>query len=88
MLAASSISKLYLLLFSTFWLLFISSFIGTKYVADADQAKIIYSNMMLVSVVLGVLGSPLMGYIVDNYNPKWVIPMAFGIRAAGVAFFL
>ena len=88
MLAASTISKLYLLLFSTFWLLFISSFIGTEYVASADQAKIIYSNMMLVSVVLGVLGSPLMGYVVDNYNPKCVIPLAFGIRAAGVGLFM
>lgn len=87
-LVASTLSKLYLLLFSTFWLLFISSFIGTEYVASADQAKLIYSNLMVVSVVLGVVGSPFMGMVVDNYNPQWVLPSAFLMRAVGVGLFM
>lgn len=57
-----------MVLFSTFWLLFITSFVGTE-IATVDDAKIIYSNVMIVSVVFGVLLMPFLGKVVDVVNP-------------------
>lgn len=73
-------------MFSTFWLLFISSFIGTK-IPDADAAKLIYANVMLVSVVLGVILSMGVGKIVDTFNPQIVLPMAFFVRMCAITLF-
>lgn len=61
-------TKLYTVLFSTFWLLFVSSFIGTK-LENKEQAQKIYSDVMLVSVVLSLLTIPLVGKVVDMFNP-------------------
>jgi MFS-type transporter involved in bile tolerance (Atg22 family) len=57
-----------MVLFSTFWLLFITSFVGTK-IDTVDDAKIIYSNVMIVSVVFGLVLMPFLGKIVDVVNP-------------------
>ena len=76
-----------MVLFSTFWLLFISSFVGTKIDSD-DEAKIIYSNVMIVSVVFGLVLMPFLGKIVDIVNPQIVIPLAFFVRMTGIVFFL
>jgi MFS-type transporter involved in bile tolerance (Atg22 family) len=62
------VTKLYTVLFSTFWLLFVSSFIGTK-LENKEQAQKIYSDVMLVSVVLSLLTIPLVGKVVDMFNP-------------------
>ena len=64
----ATITKLYSVLFSTFWMLFISSFIGTQ-IATPDDAKTIYSSVMLVSVFLGVVTIPLVGKYADTLNP-------------------
>jgi len=80
------ITKLYAILFSTFWLLFITSFIGTK-IKDVDQAKTIYSNVMMVSVVLGVLLVPVVGKMADRISPVFMLPFAFLTRAAAVVMF-
>ena len=61
-------TKLYTVLFSTFWLLFVSSFIGTK-LENKEQAQKIYSDVMLVSVVLSLLTIPLVGKVVVMFNP-------------------
>ena len=65
----SAISRLYSVLFSTFWLLYIASFIGSEYVENQEKAQMIYANMMIVSVVFGVTLVPLVGKIADKYNP-------------------
>jgi len=62
------ISRLYSILFSTFWLLFISSFIGTQ-IPDVAAAEKIYSNVMIVSVVLGCALVPVAGFVADKFNP-------------------
>lgn len=67
-LIGACITRLYGILFSTFWLLFISSYIGTQ-IKDPEAAQTIYSNVMIVSVVMGVLLVPLVGKIADYFNP-------------------
>ena len=49
-------------------MLFISSFIGSQ-IETPDDAKKIYSSVMLVSVVLGVITIPLVGKYADTFNP-------------------
>jgi uncharacterized membrane protein len=63
------ITKLYNILFSNFWLLFIASFIPSGKVANEKAAQLIYSNVMIVSVVLGLLVVPIAGRLADKYNP-------------------
>ena len=64
----ATVTKLYSVLFSTFWMLFISSFIDTQ-IDTPEDAKKIYSSVMLVSVVLGVVTIPLVGKYADTFNP-------------------
>jgi MFS-type transporter involved in bile tolerance (Atg22 family) len=80
------IAKLYSILFSTFWLLFICSFIGTE-ISDVDQAKTIYSNVMMVSVVFGMLLVPLVGKMADTIDPRFMMPFAFMCRAGAIVLF-
>lgn len=63
------VTKLYNILFSTFWLLFIQSFYPNGADSDYKEAKIIYSNVMMVSVVFGVMLVPVCGKIADTCNP-------------------
>ena len=64
-----SITKLYNILFSTFWLLYIESFYPNGAADGYKEAKIIYSNVMIVSVVLGVMFVPIFGKVADVCNP-------------------
>jgi hypothetical protein len=84
---AASITKLYNILFSTFWLLFIQSFYPNGADNDFKDAKMIYSNVMIVSVCFGILFVPLMAKVADSCNPQWVLPIAFYARAASFAAF-
>lgn len=48
----------------------------------------IYSNVMVVSVVLGVCMVPLVGKAVDACNPKWVLPFGFFCRFGAIVMFM
>jgi hypothetical protein len=56
----SFVGKSYAILFSNFWLLFITSFIPNV-VEDDDAAKTIYQYVMIVSVVVGLSVMPFIG---------------------------
>lgn len=64
-----SITKLYNILFSTFWLLFIQSFYPNGADSDFADAKKIYSNVMIASVVGGCIFVPIFGKVADVCNP-------------------
>lgn len=66
---ACSITKLFNILFSTFWLLFIESFYPNGADNNFKEAKIIYSNVMIISVCFGVLFVPAFGKVADVCNP-------------------
>ena len=80
-------SNMYFQLFSTFWLLFITSFIGTK-VDDKDHAQKIYASVMIVSVIFGLLGMPALGIFVDKVSPTITIPTAFMTRFVSMLMFM
>ncbi len=79
-------TKLYTVMFSTFWLLFISSFIGTK-IGSARDAQNIYSNVMMASVILGTVSIPLVGRFADKCNPQFSLPIAFFVRLITIVMF-
>ena len=79
---------MYGILFSNFWLLFIASFIETGEVENEEDAKLIYSNVMIVSVVLGILIVPVVGKLSDKYSPKILLPLAFLVRFIGIVMFM
>ena len=82
----SSVTKLYSVLFSNFWLLFITSFIGTT-VKDELQAAHIYKYCMMVSVVVGCALMPFAGKFADSVRPSITLPVAFLFRASACIAF-
>lgn len=78
---------MYNILFSTFWLLFIESFYPNGLDDGYKEAKKIYSNCMIISVVFGVMFVPLFGKVADVCNPQWVLPFAFFCRAGSIVMF-
>ena len=74
------------MLFSTFWLLFITTFIG-KEVKDADDAKRIYAQTMIVAVIFGCAGVFCIGKLIDTVSPTITIPFAFLLRASAFLLF-
>ena len=83
----SMITKTVFILFSTFWLLFITSFIGTK-IEDEKEAEKIYANVMIVAVMLGLIGMPFCGMFCDRVSPTITIPIAFGSRFVAMVLFM
>ena len=58
------VTKIYSILFSTFWLLFILTKTETN-----EEALTIYQYVMIVSVICGVGFVPLAGKYADTVNP-------------------
>ena len=83
----SFVCKCYAILFSNFWLLFITSFIGGT-VADENEAKKIYQTVMIVSVVIGLAFMPLIGKWCDSTSPAITLPIVFLLRGVGLASFI
>lgn len=83
---ASSVSRLYYTMFSTFWVLYLTSFVGT--VLDNDeQVSQLYANLMLISMVAAISLSPLVGMFVDRVSPQVCLPLAFMLRASAIGMF-
>ena len=87
-----TVVKLLSVLFSTYLILWIQTFVeGThgnpKLLANKEQGKTIYLNMMVVSVLISAFILPFVGTMVDRVSPKISIPFAFFFRAIVTAFF-
>lgn len=85
MFAGSMISRLYFVMFSTFWLLYLLSYVPEYY--DKEKAESIYAKVMIVSVIFGLIFAPLWGKLVDTASPRIVIPLAYFTRGISVVFF-
>ena len=83
---ACSVTRLYYVMFSTFWVLYLTSFVGTVFENDEEVSQA-YANLMLCSVVVAISFSPLIGLFVDKVSPRIAIPVAFLLRACAVGLF-
>ena len=84
---ASSVTRLYYVLFSTFWVLYLTSYVGDILEND-DEVSSLYANLMLCSVTIGLTFSPLIGAFSDRISPSVTLPLTFIFRAIGVALFI
>lgn len=81
------LTKLYSILFSTFWLLFIQSFVGHE-VASQKDAQQIYTNVMMTSIVVGTCSIHVVGKFSDKCNPRIAMPLSFLARLMTIVLFL
>jgi MFS family permease len=81
------VTRTYTILFSTFWLLYILSFIPSGKVESIKQAESIYQYVMIVSVVCGVAFVPIVGKLADNVNPQIMLPTACLVRMSSCVGF-
>ena len=86
-LLCSALTKLYSILFSTFWLLFIQSFLGTKITTQKD-AQQIYTNVMMTSIVVGTCAIHIVGKFSDKCNPQIAMPLSFLARLVTIGLFM
>ena len=82
----SCVTRLYYVLFSTFWVLYLTSYVGTL-LEDDKQVSTLYANLMLCSVIVALSFSPLIGLSVDRISPRITLPFAFLIRGSSIALF-
>jgi magnesium-transporting ATPase (P-type) len=76
-LIGAAIAKLFAVLFSTYLILWIQSFDGFD---KGDEAKNIYFNMMIFSVIVGTIVLPVLGKYIDNVPCIKIAPYAFLVR--------
>mmetsp|Transcript_12524 Transcript_12524/g.16037 ORF Transcript_12524/g.16037 Transcript_12524/m.16037 type:complete len:201 (+) Transcript_12524:943-1545(+) len=84
---ASAVTRLYYCMFSTFWILYLTSYVGT-YLKDDDEVSALYAKLMIVSVVIGLAFSPVVGFISDRTSPLITIPCSFMVRAISIGLFV
>ena len=82
-----TIIKLVAILFNTFFLLWITSFIDKGIIKDDAEAKEIMTKINVLSVLASVVVFKVGGHLTDKYPPHVVIPAAFIFRAVGITFF-
>ena len=74
-------------MFSTFWVLYLTSFVGTI-LEDDKEVSTLYANLMMCSIVIAIAFSPLLGVFTDRVSPQIVLPVSFLIRATAVGMFM
>lgn len=83
---ASFVSRLYYTMFSTFWVLYLTSYVGT-YLENDEEVSKVYANLMLCSIAVALSLSPLIGIFVDRVSPKVSLPVAYTLRATAIVLF-
>ena len=73
-------------MFSTFWILYLTSFVGTILEDDTEVSEV-YANLMLCSVIVALSFSPLIGFFVDRVSPRITLPFSFLLRATSIGLF-
>merc|ERR1712079_914470 len=83
---ASMVTRLYDVMFSTFWILYLTSCVG-EYLEDDAEVSSLYAKLMIISVVFGLAFSPLIGIITDRVSPLITLPFSFTLRAISILLF-
>ena len=84
-----SITRLIGILFSTYLIIWIQSFdrdINDR--ISKEDGKTIYSNIMVIAVLISAFVFPFVGRICDTYKPKYTVPFSFFFRAISTYIFL
>lgn len=73
-------------MFSTFWILYLTSYVGTI-LEDDKEVSSLYAKLMMISIIIGLSFSPIVGFFADRVTPLVMIPMAFILRALAIGLF-
>ena len=73
--------KLVLILYSTFLLLWITSFVDSGYLESEQKSKDLYSKIMIIAVVATLILLPMLGMAADRLRSTVSIPVSFFCRA-------
>lgn len=80
-LLAAMITRLFAILFSVYMLLWVTSFVDSGVLESENEAKAIYTRMVVMSMIFTVCSLPLIGYMSDTAPSHITIPFTFGARA-------
>ena len=76
----ASVVRLIAVLFSTFLLLWITSFVDDGIIASEQQSKGLYQKIIVASTIATILLLPLLGHFADKVSSAVIIPIAFILR--------
>ena len=76
----AAIVRLFSVLFSIYLLLWIQTFSYDGVLESIDDSKTIYVQIMLISVLASSFLLPIVGSVIDRYQPTKIIPIAFTFR--------
>jgi hypothetical protein len=82
------IIKLVMILFNTFLMLWVTSFIETGEIESEKEAKSIIQLISIVSVLSSIIFFKVIGTITDKYPSYCNIPCAFFLRVLAIGLFL
>ena len=83
----AGIVRLVLILFSTFMLLWITSFVDSGLLPNEKASKDLYSMIVMLSIITTLVVLPVSGCLGDRVPTTIMIPVSFGLRGlCGMAF--
>ena len=83
----AAIIRLFAVLFSTYLLLWIQSYSYNGVLESINDSKTIYMQIMLMSVGISTVLFPIVGWLIDIYQPAKMVPVAFMLRCTTTYFF-
>ena len=84
---AVTVIKLVQVLYSIYMVLWITHFIELGVLADAEEAKTIYKNVLTIGAVAAIISVPIIGKLADSLPTYIFLPLSFFIRGALITQF-
>ena len=78
--AAVTVIKLIQVLYSIYMVLWIAHFIELGVLADAEEAKTIYKNVLTIGAISAIIAIPIIGKLADSVPYNCFFPLSFFIR--------
>jgi hypothetical protein len=75
------------ILFNSYLLLWVTTFIDTGYLKSRDEATVIIQKVNLVTVIISVFVFPLVGKLSDKLPARILIPISFFLEAFAMMLF-
>lgn len=84
------VTRLVTVLFSVYLILWVNKFIGTEKIPDQVAATGVYTLIVGISMIGGLIAIPLIGILADKVSNKILLPIVFLIRGLclGAFYFL
>ena len=78
---AGCLVHFFVYLYGSFLMLWVASFVDSGVLEDSNQAETVYSNIFKMAIPCSIVMMLLVGYLVDNCNSNYIVPIGFLGRA-------